>query len=166
MVLLLHRRSELSAEYANAAAAGLLFGVGSLLLKICLEAVKSERGGFSVGEPGALGALFLQPYLYLCIATNIVGLACRASAFSVGRVSLVAPTVAALSLTTVVALGLGLLGESLDMRKLIGLLLVRLGGVVVRMAGAEPLRSPSGPAAERHPVSREGSVSVVGPSEP
>jgi uncharacterized membrane protein len=95
LLYVLHRRwpARFTAEFALALGAGLLFGVGDLMVKASTGIVKHEIGSFSVLHGAAIKAALATPELQINIVVNLIGFMMVQTAFSNGRVSFIGPLV-------------------------------------------------------------------------
>jgi drug/metabolite transporter (DMT)-like permease len=120
-------------ELALAAGAGTLFAMGDILSKGATEVAKSGAadGGFRVLDAASMGALVVAPEFALAIAAYIAGSILVQTAFSVGRVSVIAPVLSIGSLVLPIAFGLAVLHEDVTGARLAGIAAVLLGTLLV-----------------------------------
>ena len=116
-----------SGEWRPALAAGALFGLGDVMIKVATESVRVRLGSFDLSRGDTLAALVGAPGFSLGIAATGAAFLLQQLAFSRGRVSLSAPVVGVGATACVVVLGFAFLGESLGGGRSLGVGLSVLG---------------------------------------
>jgi uncharacterized membrane protein len=119
--------SRASGEWGPALAAGALFGLGDVMIKVATESVRVRLGSFDLSQGDTLAALVGAPGFSLGIAATGAAFLLQQLAFSRGRVSLSAPVVGVGATACVVVLGFAFLGESLGAGRSLGVGLSVLG---------------------------------------
>jgi uncharacterized membrane protein len=122
-------------EWSLALAAGALFGLGDVMMKVATEAVHARLTRFDLSRADTLTALVGAPGFHLGIAAAAAAFLLQQLAFSRGRVSLSAPVVGVGATACVVILSAAFLGESLGAGRSLGVGLSVLGGWL--LAGSE-----------------------------
>lgn len=122
-------------EWSPALAAGALFGLGDVMIKMATEAVHAQLGSFDLSRADTLAALVGTPGFHLGIAAAAAAFLLQQLAFSRGRVSLSAPVVCVGATACVVVLGVAFLDESLGAGRAFGVGLSVLGSWL--LAGSE-----------------------------
>jgi len=119
--------ARLAGEWSPAFAAGALFGLGDVMMKVATESVHARLGSFDLSRTDTLAALVGAPGFHLGIAATAAAFLLQQLAFSRGRVSLSAPVVCVGATACVVVLGVAFLGESLGTGRSLGVGLSLLG---------------------------------------
>lgn len=131
-----------SSELALAAAAGLLFGTGDILVKGATEAVEAAaQSGFRVADAGSLAQLAGTPEFLIAVPSYVLGGILMQAAFSVGRVAVIGAVMAIGSVALPIAFGLLVLGEQATGLRLAGIAAVALGTVLIARRGPDAARS-------------------------
>jgi uncharacterized membrane protein len=137
-------------EWSPALAAGALFGLGDVMMKVATERVRVRLGSFDVSQGDTLAVLVGAPGFSLGIAATATAFLLQQLAFSRGRVSLSAPVVGVGATACVVVLGFTFLGESLGGGRLLGVGLCVLGTWL--LAGSQEPGSRLAAAGLRRPL--------------
>lgn len=125
-------------ELALAAAAGLLFGTGDILVKGATEAVEAAaQSGFRVADAGSLAELAGTPEFLIAVPTYVLGGILMQAAFSVGRVAVIGAVMAIGSVALPIGFGLLVLGEQATGLRLAGIAAVALGTVLIARRGPD-----------------------------
>lgn len=119
-------------ELGLAAAAGLLFGTGDILVK----GATARVADFSVVASGSLAGLVRAPEFGVAIAAYLAGAVLLQAAFSVGRVSVIGAVTTLGSVAFPIGFGLLALGEEATGGRLAGIAAVGLGSVLLGRGSA------------------------------
>ena len=128
----------LTAELTLALAVGVLYGCGSVLTKGATGLVKAELGHFSLLDRATLAALLRQIEFGLAVLTVGIGIVLLQTAFSVGRVSVVAPLTLIGGLLLPILVGFVLLGERLDLARAAAVMAMGSGTVLLGLRQLPP----------------------------
>ena len=154
LALALARRHQ-AGEWSPALAAGALFGLGDVMIKVATESVRVRVGSFDLSQGETLAVLVGAPGFALGIAASAAAFLLQQLAFSRGRVSLSAPVVGVGATACVVVLGVAFLGESLDAGRAFGVSLSVLGTWL--LAGSQEPRPRLAAAGLPRPLPPEAS---------
>ena len=130
-------RWRLSPDTGLALAAGVLFSVGDLLMKMGTEVVRLSTGAFDLPGGSTLPALVRTGEFQLAFGATLVAFVLQQVAFSRGRVSVVIPVGGAAGTLLTALLGFGLLHEPLGA--------VRIGAIATVIAGTLLATMPATP---------------------
>ncbi len=131
----------LDRELVYATCAGVVLGVGSIMLKLTIGAVRGELGHFSLASGATLCALLASPGFWLVVVYQVAAVFFLQAAYANGRVGVIMSTMWASINLTVALLGFGLLGERLDPARGSGIVLIVGAGLA--LAGRAPRRVTS-----------------------
>ena len=128
----------LRGELGLGLAAGLLFGLGDVMVKAGTEIARSPAGHFDLTRANSAVALLETSQLYLGVLATMAAFLLQQAAFSRGRVSVVVPAIGAGGIVVVVLLGVLLLQETLGRERIVA--------IVVMIAGTALLGPRDAPA--------------------
>lgn len=126
-------------ELALGIAAGSLFGLGDVLMKIGTEIARDPSGRFELATAGGMRALLGTAEFPLSIAATACAFLLQQAAFSRGRISLVVPMIGAGGTLVVLLLGAVLLRETLGAERLLAVAIMAAGTLLLSLrARGEP----------------------------
>ena len=143
------RRSRLPPELALALAAGCLFGLGDVMMKIGTELARDGAGHFDLASRAGAGGLVATGEFRLAVAATAAAFVLQQLAFARGRVGLVVPVIGVGGTLLTVLLGSGLLREPIGAERLLGITVVVLGTALLSARESRPPASPQLPAPQR-----------------
>lgn len=123
-------------EVVLALASGILFGLGDVLMKIATEVVKTAAGRFNLASWEGFSSLLWAHEFYLSIGSTICAFLLQQVAFSRGRVSVIAPTIAVGGTLVTLSMGAYLLREPLSLMRLVAIGVMVLGTVLLSVKSA------------------------------
>ncbi|MDY0061631.1 MAG: hypothetical protein RBU45_17610 [Myxococcota bacterium] len=127
-------RGTVSAELAQASGAGLLWGLGNVLIKL-VSLRLAAAGGTSLGLGPWLLALLTDPLVWGVVVTKVGGFVLFQLAFTRGRVAVITPVTAIWGLVVPVVAGVLVFGDATGSLRTAGLVAVVLGELLL-LAGA------------------------------
>jgi drug/metabolite transporter (DMT)-like permease len=121
-------------EVASGLAAGLLFGLGDVMVKVGTELAPGPAGHFDLTSGSSAGALLATAPFQVGVAVTIAAFVLQQIAFTRGRASVVVPVIGAGGMLVAIVLGTALLHERVGA--------TRLAAIALMLAGTA-LLSPS-----------------------
>jgi drug/metabolite transporter (DMT)-like permease len=132
-------------------AAGLLFGLGDVLMKIGTEIARDTDGRFDLASSQGFGSLFGTVEFHLSIGVTACAFLLQQAAFSRGRVSLIAPLIGASGTIVVLLLGSSLLREAFGPTRLLAVAVMVFGTLLLALPpGISSRRPPPGTRETSH----------------
>lgn len=123
-------------ELGLGVAAGLLFGLGDVLMKIGTETARDAGGRFDLASTEGFHSLLGAFEFHLSVGFTAGAFLLQQAAFSRGRVSLVAPMIGASGTLVVLLLGAYLLREPLGATRLLAVGVMTTGTLLLSMPSA------------------------------
>jgi len=117
----------LRGELGLGLAAGLLFGLGDVMVKAGTEIARGPAGLFDLTQASSAVALLETSQLHLGVFATLAAFLLQQAAFARGRVSVVVPAIGAGGMLVVVLLGVLLLHETLGGERIVAIVVVIAG---------------------------------------
>lgn len=127
----------LRGELGPGLAAGLLFGLGDVMVKAGTEIARGPAGHFDLTQASSAVALLETSQLHLGVLATLAAFLLQQAAFARGRVSVVVPAIGAGGMLVVVLLGILLLQETLDGKRIVAIVVV-IAGTALLTSRDEP----------------------------
>jgi transporter family protein len=137
-------------EVALAIGAGLVFGLGNIVVKVLTFLAEAKLGAFDILAWVTWKTVVLSLPALLLLACEIVAFVMMQGAFAHGRVSLVSPITTIVSVLVPISAGVAIFREAVPALRLTGILVTVVGTCVlaIRKASADTVTQPAAESAD------------------